>query len=223
MDSIKPFSISIHLLKGHFFLEMSFIYCYLCNLMASNEKRNTMDAKLQSRLVLLNSDLSKLLEELKNYSEEDLNRPPKPGAWSALQVMHHLMLSEELGHQYIEKKLSFNPTLKNKGVMSSLRFRLLSLYLGSPFKFKAPDIIGDEALPVKSSFWETAKKWKAQRTQLESFLDSLPEAYANKEIYKHPAAGRLTLSHMVRFYHDHFRRHRKQIRKALIFPPSRHK
>jgi len=182
-----------------------------------------MNAKLQKNLRHLDEDLSKLLEELKNYSESDLNRAPKPGAWSALQVMHHLMLAESTSQQYVEKKLSFNPPLKNKGLFNIIRFRILSLFMRSPLKRKAPEGLGTSTLPAQSSFWETAKKWKAQRESLAQYLDGLPAEYISKEIYKHPAAGRLTLPQMLLFFHDHFRRHRKQIRKALIFPPSRNK
>lgn len=182
-----------------------------------------MNAKLRKNLQHLDADLSKLLEELKNYSEADLNRPPKPGAWSALQVMHHLMMAEAGSQKYVEKKLSYNPELKNKGILNAFRFQLLSLFMRSPLKRKAPANIGDEVLPQQSSFWETAKTWKAQRESLAQYLESLPADYSKKEIYKHPAAGRLTLGQMVLFFHDHFRRHRKQIRKALIFPPTRNK
>ncbi len=182
-----------------------------------------MNAKLHKNLKQLDDDLSKLLEELKNYSESDLNRPPKPGAWSALQVMHHLMLAESVSQQYVEKKLSFDPPLKRKGLLNIFRFRLLSIFMRSPFKKKAPVAIGDNVIPAQSSFWETAKKWKAQRESLALYLENLPAEYVSKEIYKHPAAGRLTLPQMLLFFHDHFRRHRKQIDKALIFPPSRNK
>lgn len=182
-----------------------------------------MNTKIHKHLKALDADLSKLLEELKNYSEADLNRPPKEGAWSVLQVMHHLMKAEALGHQYVAKKLSFNPTLKKKNLLTSIRFRILALFMNSPLKRKAPEQIADQALPAQSSFWETAKDWKQQREEFAAYLNSLPQEYAKFEIYKHPAVGRLSLDQMVRFYHDHFRRHRKQIRKALIFPPSRNK
>jgi len=133
------------------------------------------------------------------------------------------MLAEASSQKYVEKKLSFNPALKNKGLLNMIRFRLLSLFMRSPIKRKAPDGLGSSTLPEQSSFWETAKQWKAQRESLAQYLENLPAEYASKEIYKHPAAGRLTLTQMVLFFHDHFRRHRKQIRKALIFPPSRNK
>ncbi len=180
-----------------------------------------MDSKLRNQLDLLDAELNKLLEELRNYRESDLNRRPKPGAWSPLQVMQHLMRSEELSQAYVTKKLSFNPTLRNKSIASSFRSAAVNLYLSSPFKFKAPDAIGDNALPEGSSFWEVVKQWTNQRQALADFLENIPAEYRNKEVYKHPVGGRLTLDQMLEFFHAHFRRHRKQIRKALIFPPKK--
>lgn len=192
-------------------------------MVSHTENSKLMDTKLSKHLEALNADLSKLLEELKNYTEADLNRPPKEGAWSVLQVMHHLIKAEALGQQYVEKKLSFSPKLKKKGLLTYFRYHSLSLFMNSPFKRKAPKNIGDEVLPAQSSFWETAKQWKQQREDLAIYLNSLPQEYVNMEIYKHPAIGRLSLDYMIRFYRDHFRRHRKQIKKALVFPPSRNK
>ena len=180
-----------------------------------------MNPQLRNSLNTLDDELSKLLEELKNYSEADLNRRPKPGAWSALQVLQHLMRSEELSQRYVAKKLSFDPELKNKNLASSFRSIILQAYLRSPLKRKAPDAIGDQALPETSSFWEVAKQWKNQRVQLAEYLDQLPPEYSKKQIYKHPFIGRLTLNQMLHFFQAHFYRHRKQIKKALIFPPDR--
>ncbi|MEL6637939.1 MAG: DinB family protein [Bacteroidota bacterium] len=179
-----------------------------------------MNPQLRRQLDALNADLRDLLKELKKYPESDLNRVPKPGAWTVLQVMHHLMLAERGSHQYVVKKLSFDPELKNKSLASRFRILLLDTYLRSPLKYKAPEAIGDKHLPAISSFWEVAKTWEGQREELAAYLAQLPTNYAHKEIYKHPFVGRLTLGQMLRFFQSHFNRHRKQIRRALIFQPN---
>ncbi len=191
----------------------------MCNLSPVKVKRS-MDSQLRRQLNALNAELGSLLKELKKYPEADLNRVPKPGAWTVLQVMQHLMLAEQGAHRYVAKKLSFNPELKNKSVGSRFRVLILNSYLRSPLKRKAPDAIGDEVLPLESSFWEVAKRWTNQREELAEYLEQLPTDFAHKEIYKHPFVGRLTLTQMLSFFQAHFNRHRKQIRKALIFPPN---
>lgn len=172
-----------------------------------------MNVQIENQLKTLDHKLTALLEELKVYSEDQLNRKPADNGWSVLQVMHHLMRSESLANQYVQKKLSFQPELKKVGVQTVFRQAALNFYLGSPFKFKAPELISGENLPDQASFWETAKQWKSQRMELQSFLASLPPEMFNKAIYKHPFAGRLSLLGMLKFFDRHFNRHCKQIRK----------
>ena len=174
-----------------------------------------MNAKLDKQLHQLDISLRSLLEELKDYSDTDLNRKPNPEAWSALQVMHHLMLAESFSTAYIKKKLSFNPTLKKSGIDDVFKGWLLKAYLNSPFKVKAPKGVDSEVLPTESKFWETAKSWKKQRVELRDYLSSLPEEILKKQIYKHPMAGKMGIKQMLTFHQYHFNRHRKQIKKML--------
>ena len=174
-----------------------------------------MDPKLDKRLKLLDKKLNQLLEELKYYSEDQLNRKPGEGKWSVIQVMHHMLLAETGSLNYIQKKLSFSPELKKKGILTASRKLALWFFLKTPFKFKAPEGVSGENLPEFAGFWDTAKQWKEQRTKLKSFLATLPPELYRKEVYKHPFAGRLDLSGMVDFFDGHFDRHHKQIRKII--------
>ncbi len=176
-----------------------------------------MNTHTINQLKKLNTDLNDLLDQLKKYPEERLNRPPRENAWSALQTMHHLILAEKYSVQYVRKKMSFETKFKKVNAISNLRAFGMNTYLGSPFKFAAPEAISGENLPDKSSFWETAKNWKEQRQELEKFLEDLPTEMWDKEIYKHPAVGRLSFNGMLSFFHAHFKRHRKQIMKAVEY------
>lgn len=161
----------------------------------------------------LDHDLRLLFKELQVYTDDQLNRSPAPDKWSVIQVMHHLMLSEQLSHRYVVKKLSFEPELKKAGIQAKGREWLVRSYLASPLKRKAPPMIARENLPAFASFWDTVKKWKTQRLELRDYLEDLDGNMMDKEIYKHPFAGRLSLPGMLRFFNAHFRRHRRQIEK----------
>ena len=175
-----------------------------------------MNATFEKQFDRIDNKLTDLLEELKNYTHQELNRPPAPGKWSAMQTMHHLILAEGYALIYLQKKLSSNThLLKKAGIKAWGRNLLLKTYLSVPFKFKAPGAVSGENLPKESSFWEVAKKWKQQRSDLRTFLQTIPPEIYKKEAYKHPVTGRTTLKGMLDFFEAHFDRHRKQIKRAL--------
>lgn len=174
-----------------------------------------MHPSFQLLLEPLEQERRELFDLLQVRSDEELNQVPGPGKWSVIQVMHHLIISEELSLRYVKKKLSYNPALKKAGFSEGFRRMLLKIYLGLPFKFKAPKGVNDEALPAQVPFSATAQRWEAIRFELAKFLEGLDSGLIDKELYKHPAAGKMTLSGMLDFYLAHFRRHREQIIRAL--------
>ena len=180
-----------------------------------NSAKAKLNPKVDKKLAKLDANLTSLLEVLKDYSEATLNKKPAEDQWSVMQVMHHLILAEGYGQSYVRKKLSYNPELKNAGIVAVWRNFLMNTYLKFPIKVKAPTAVSGENLPEYSSFWETAKKWKTQRQDLRQLMESMPPDHFKKEIYKHPFAGRLTLLGLLDFYEGHFARHRKQINKIL--------
>lgn len=166
-------------------------------------------------LAALEEERGGLLSLLQVRTDEELNHKPGPGKWSAIQVMHHLIISEELSLGYVRKKLSFQPDLKKAGFTEGIRRLVLRVYLGLPFKFKAPKGVNDEALPSHVPFEDTVRRWDAIRSELAGFMEGVAPGLADKELYKHPLAGRLTLQGMLEFYLTHFRRHREQIIRTL--------
>ena len=174
-----------------------------------------MEPNLQKEFNLLQKELRVLLEEMKAHSNAVLNKKPAPDKWSTLQVLYHLQISEEGSLKYIKKKLSFNPELENVDFRSKIREKGINIYLGLPIKFKAPPQVSDDALPETSEFWTLATKWRDQREELGAFLETIPKDLVNKQIYKHPAAGRMSLLGMLKFFRAHTKRHKKQINKNL--------
>ncbi|MEM9991465.1 MAG: DinB family protein, partial [Bacteroidota bacterium] len=97
-----------------------------------------MTKKVEQQLEQLHGDLIKLLKDLEGYSEARLNEQPKPGQWSVFQIMHHLILAEGYSMQYVERKLSHQPKLKNSTPITGLRKVIITSYLKSPLKRNAP-------------------------------------------------------------------------------------
>ena len=174
-----------------------------------------MRAALLKQLDALNTDLESLFSELEQYSHEQLNQQPAPDSWCATQVLQHLLHSEMYSRQYCEKKLSFSPELDNAGFMDKIRTVLVSGYFSLPLKLEAPKAISTDALPRESTLAEIRKTYGEQRELLREFLSTVDDQYLGKAVYKHPFAGRLSISGMLHFFTAHFAHHRKQIRRAV--------
>ncbi len=158
-----------------------------------------------------------LLKNLDQYDDERLNQKPPDGGWSPMQVMHHLILSEEMSLRYVEKKMSFESAYPVTGFKETWRSFLLWAFLTLPFKWKAPEKIGGdpEVLPAFSSKQKTFERWRAIRSAWAQLIQNMPDDLARRTVYKHPRAGKIGWTHMVSFFGTHLSRHRKQIMKAL--------
>jgi len=174
-----------------------------------------MHASLSQRLQAVNQKIEDLYSQLQSYNNEQLNRKPGPGQWSVLQVMHHLIQAETLSERYVRKKLSFNPELKPAGLAGAFRLFLVRINFVLPFKYKAPPGVGDDVLPETSTLEDTMQQWRRQRQSLKELLESLPNGYHNKALYKHPLAGKLSLVQMLDFFEFHIQRHLGQIERTL--------
>lgn len=156
-----------------------------------------------------------LLESLAGTDDARLNQKPANGGWSAIQVMHHLIVSEEQSLKYVQKKLSFKPKLQRAGLREWLRARTLWFYLNVPIKFKAPAVVSDENLPEYATFADTKARWLQARAAWTTYLEQLPDDILQQAVYRHPLAGRLAWSGVFVFFRTHAARHTKQIRRTL--------
>ena len=182
---------------------------------SQNEKLFMTKHEITSKLNALDQRISDLLFSLKPIPSDKLNIRPKENEWSVLQIVHHLILAEEGSLKYLKKKLSFNPKLNKVSLSSKLRLKLLTTWAYTPVKFKAPDAISGEALPAQSTLEEVSNRWKIVRADMRAFLNKLPDDILDKEVYKHPFAGKLSLEGMLIFFEAHLDRHEKQIRRTL--------
>lgn len=174
-----------------------------------------MQTKLLAKNAAYQRQVEALFGEISSCSDAALNQRPPGGSWSVIQVMHHLIISEEQSLRYVQKKLSFNPKLNNAGLMEWLRARTLWFYLNVPIKFKAPPMVGDENLPEFVSLDDTRARWLTIRKEWADYLEKMPAEVVGKAVYRHPIVGRLGWSGMFTFFTTHFNRHLKQIRRTL--------
>lgn len=174
-----------------------------------------MKEKMLDSNAKYNDNVSALLHELSEYSEEMLNRTPEKGGWSAIQTAWHLLLVEELSYKYVQKKLHYGGEFNKVGFRDNWRLFLLKIFLVLPFKFKAPANSSGEQLPEYSTLSDLNDRWTKSRADWLSFLTQLPDNLLDKSVFKHPRVGRIGWLQMLRFFAAHFQRHLNQIRRAL--------
>ena len=171
--------------------------------------------KLIIRLDELNSQLSNLFEDLKRFSTDQLFQKPGPKVWSPIQVLYHLYKSEMLSLRYIKKKVQYDKNPATSGLLTFFRSVVLSLALQTPFKYRAAPPVDVEELPGGATMETIQKDWVNVREELRTFLLQIDTSYLSKNVYKHPLAGRFNLYQMLKFFNDHFQRHKKQIYDRL--------
>jgi len=172
-------------------------------------------SELLARLDRLNTDLDEFLTELQSHDQSVLDRRPAEGRWSVMDVLHHLHLAEGYAHKYIAKKLSFDPDIPKADLSSRLRTSLMRAFFASPTRRKAPEAVNTPSFPEGVPLNQLREDWLGQRRSLYEYLQTLDEKWMNKQVYKHPFAGRLTLDGMLTFFESHLARHKKQIKRTL--------
>lgn len=156
-----------------------------------------------------------LLAFMSAYTHEDLNQKPSATSWSAMQTLSHLMIAEKGVLAYLKKKIADTATTKKAGFAASFRSWALRIFFAIPLlKIKAPKVVAD--VPIQAiSFEEAQNEWHTIRIELIALLSSLPSADLDKELFKHPLAGRMNIYQMIAFFEQHIARHKGQIERAL--------
>ena len=168
-----------------------------------------MDSKIESEFNKLEKSRFQLFAKLDEKEEPELNYHPDKNKWSVIQVLNHLIITEQLSIKYINKKLTYRTNIKNTGLGAVIRFFVLKLMLQTPLRFKAPEIVSEA--PDNGDFNYIKSQWDQTRKELRKLLDDLPEEFLNKNIFKHAIAGKMNIYQTLGFMEEHFKHHLKQI------------
>ena len=159
-------------------------------------------AKLEAQRVSLLHKLNKLTLEETLFVEIE-------GKWSIIEILEHIILSEELSVNYAFKKIENPDTLKNVKWNTGLKMLIMRIVLNLNFKYKAPTV----TLPITlkaSSLSELTQRWESSRILLEELSANSP-ALLKKGVLKHPYAGFLNFNQMLTFMQSHYNHHLVQI------------
>ncbi len=154
-----------------------------------------------------------LFNQLDSLSEQEINFKNDPSKWSVVQIIFHLVKSEQLTVIAFSRNLEKTEKLRNSGIMGFFRHISLSIALKSSFRFKAPRMLSN--MPDKYDIQELKNKWNTIRNNFSEALEKLPEPIVNKATFKHPLAGWLNSNQMLDFLNNHFDHHKRQIQNLI--------
>ena len=81
-------------------------------------------------------------------------------------------------------------------------------------KYKVPDAIKVE-FDENYDFEVLSSEWKLLRKEIRAFLENIEEETAQKEIFRHPVVGRMSLLQGLAFMQEHLERHTRQVERNM--------
>jgi len=172
----------------------------------------TMIKTLQNDFKEIEASRELLFNDLKKYTEDQLNFKPTENEWSILQVMNHLMMAEVSSVVYVQKKLTNGladiPKMDAEG---DERFAQLASYMQADNRTSAPPMVTPTF--ERTTLAATREGWDTIRQDTATQLERFGEADLNKAAYKHLLAGRMSIVQMLGFFRLHFNRHLGQIER----------
>lgn len=174
---------------------------------------NNMPAKLQKKFSKLVYDYDTFLQSARNLSYSEFNTPLKKGKWSAAQIFLHLNASMQNTTAYINKKIQYPETIQKNRLSAWARAFFLNAVLRTNYKMKAPK--GLDVFAEETSYEKIEAQWTKIQANLKTMLDSFPESLRAKNVFRHPYAGRITLSQTLTFMSVHIHHHKRQVEPFL--------
>jgi hypothetical protein len=170
-------------------------------------------SKVYQQFEKLEQSKNQLLNRLASINPSVLQFYPAKDKWSIIQIIFHLNSSESNSVKYMSKKSLGGSSVPKSTMMTSLKSLLLSTALRF-FKWKKPVVLPDPPGNLYSN--EVMNSWNGTRIQLKQLLEQLSEDMLNRNIFRHPTAGRMNISHALTFMQEHFDHHLKQIEERIL-------
>ncbi len=167
---------------------------------------------LQKKLETLSRKTNALLDELTKTNPHVLTYKPSPEKWSILEIIEHLVISEELLFQKVMHDT--RPVKPRQTLRHRILYQIVMFLLRSAIPVKVPS---KRLLPAGGQALENlGERWKKNQSELRAWLKKESGRALDSEMLAwHPVAGPMTLAQALDMLDAHFIRHRSQIQKIL--------
>lgn len=173
-----------------------------------------MSPSLNQLYLTLEEQRQALLNCIQNRSEQELAHHSM-GKWSIAQVLSHLIASEQLSVNYLNKKILGIKEAPNTGLIEELKMLVLIISQRIPFiKFTAPKKVVEKTTPYQTAE-EIQEAWEKARSELKEVLTHFQDDQLKRKVFKHPIVGMINIEQALRFLQEHIIHHTPQIKKLL--------
>ena len=166
---------------------------------------------MQTQIDRIEESRERLLAELDALPRSVLEATPPSGGWSVLDIVEHLVLSEESVLADVDRPDRLRP--KRRSLRSRLGFAAVIGVLSSPLKVRVPS---STMRPRGTrSYEELRAAWEERHRALRRHVIAVEEGRISGAVFEHPISGPLTTRQAVRMLQIHLERHTRQIHRIL--------
>lgn len=170
-----------------------------------------MHPRLQRSFDRLEQQKAALLSDVAIWPAERVCFRPNPAAWSALDVLDHLVKVEKAAFEFIQKQLPKGAPVTLKDQLGRL---MVICVMKSPMRVKAPSSVAEAIQPAQASDQVAiAAEWQQTRTELYNLLQSIQPDQMRRGLFHHPVSGWMTLPQAMAFLSAHLGHHNYQLKR----------
>lgn len=168
-----------------------------------------MLAALQQQCADLDRRSCVLLDDLARLAPLELSFKPDPRCWSILEVVQHLVLSEQdvIGNaRFVD-----TPAFLRRDLRAYLGYPavFLMLYYGVPWPVPSAGMIPDG----RTTIAELRTQWNDLHAWLQRYVDGLTPTTIKQAVFYHPLTGPITVKQTLVLSHIHLSCHLRQIER----------
>lgn len=165
------------------------------------------ELKLLGRLVRRRQEL---MAEADRLTAEQLTFRPAPNAWSALDVIEHLVKVEEAIASRVRPR---EPRRLVEAVRAKAALGIMTVLFALRGRVKVPI---QAILPLGGvTLHDLATRWEVAQAALRERLEQFGPGDWSRPMMRHPLIGPLTPAEGLRFIYRHMGHHRRQMERCL--------
>jgi len=164
---------------------------------------------LAQRLQSIETKRARLLDRADAMDPSRLTAHPRPGKWSILEIIEHLVLAESDVFQDPAKLEAMTP--RRRKLKHRIRYPIVMLVL----RYDIPVQVPSQAMRPNGtrSLADLRAQWEASHAGLRAWVTGSDPARLEQPLFYHPIAGPLTTAQSLAMLEVHLDRHIRQIER----------